>query len=115
MNYLAVLASLNVGCLIFSMKMVTKYYKNNQKLFNISLAITILSFILSRILIILAMKNTNPVFVHIILNFSIFITLILSLIFIKDSFKNIKLKQFILGLIIFIIGLIIIQLSLNKN
>ena len=113
MNYFAILASLLVGCHIFSMKMITKYYKNNQKLFNISLVITISSFILSRIFIILAMRKTNPVFVHIILNFSIFVTLILSLLFIKDSFKNIKLKQFILGLVIFIIGLMIIQLSIK--
>ena len=115
MNYFPFLASILVGCHIFSMKMITKYYKNNQKLFNISLFITMITFILSRIFIILSMNKNNPVIVHIILNFSIFITLILSLIFIKNSFKNINLKQFILGLVIFITGLIIIQLSLNKK
>ena len=115
MNYFPFLASLLIGCHIFSMKMITKYYKNNQKLLYISLFISIISFLISRVFIIFSMKNTNPVIVHIILNFSIFITLILSLIFIKDSFKNIKLKQFILGLVVFIIGLMIIQLSLNKN
>jgi len=113
--YLSFLASLFVGFHIFSMKMITKYYKKNQRLFNISLLITIISFILSRIFIITSMNKSNPVLVHIILNFAVFVTLILTLIFNKESFKNINLKQFIFGLVIFIIGLIIIQLSLNKN
>ena len=114
MNYLPFLASILVGCHIFSMKMITKYYKNNQKLFNISLIITIITFILSRIFIILSMNKNNPVIVHLFLNFSVFTTLILSLIFVKDLFKNINLKQFILGIIIFITGLSIIQLSIKE-
>lgn len=113
MNYFPFLASLLVGCHIFSMKMITKYYNINQTLFIISLLITVVSFILSRIFIVFAMKNINPVIVHIILNLSVFVTLLLSLIFIKDSFKNINLKQFSLGLVIFMIGLVIIQLSIN--
>lgn len=107
------LASIFVGFHIFSMNMITTYYKKNKKLFNISLLISIITFIISRIFIILSMKNINPVIVHIILNFAVFVTLILTLLFCKDSFKKIKLKMLIFGLFIFVIGVSIIQLSIK--
>lgn len=113
MYIINILASIFVGFHIFSMKMITEYYKKNKNMFYLSLIITIITFIISRILIILSMNNNNPVIVHIILNFAVFITLILTLLFNKNSFKKINNKLFIIGLIIFVIGLNIIQISIK--
>ena len=109
------LSSVFIGIHLFTIKLLSVYRNKNYNYFMLSLLVTILAFLISRYTIYMSMKNnTNPVYVHILLNFALFTTLLLTLLFYNKGLKNINLKKFIIGLTIFISGLILIQLSIKN-
>ena len=60
----------------------------------LSLLVTVFAFLISRYTIYMSMKNnTNPVYVHVLLNFAVFTTLLLTILFYNKGLKNINLKK----------------------
>ena len=113
----ACLASFIVGFHIFSFKYIDiinkmpKSYKKSQLMFW-TILISAIAFILSRIFIFKGMeKTTHPAYVHLILNCSVFITLVLSVIILNQSLDYLRL---IGGIIITLVGLAIVQTSIKN-
>ena len=70
----------------------------------------VLSFILTRYLIYIAMENTsNPTIVHMILNCSVFVTFLLSMFVLEV--KDFNYGLFAVGLVLFVAGIACIQQS----
>lgn len=107
----SLIAALVTGFHIFSLKYL---HHVEKKWYYYALLIVILLAILSRYLIFHSMKHTtNPTIVHLLLNFSTFVTFFLSLWFLKLNDFNIYL--FLFGLFLITIGLVLIQYSYNFN
>lgn len=115
------LASLVVGFHIFSFKYIDVLMKNkerkskNRHLFEISATIfvSIVAFLVSRVLIFKGMQNTDqPALVHIILNTSVFITLLLSVLLLKSTMC---ISRLILGIFVTLCGLYIVQTSIIEK
>jgi drug/metabolite transporter (DMT)-like permease len=103
----SLIAALVTGFHIFSLKYL---HHVEKKWHYYALLIVILLAILSRYLIFHSMKHTtNPTIVHLLLNFSIFVTFFLSLWFLKLNDFNIYLFSF--GLLLTVIGFFLIQYS----
>uniref|UniRef100_A0AB39JCD6 EamA domain-containing protein n=1 Tax=Florenciella sp. virus SA2 TaxID=3240092 RepID=A0AB39JCD6_9VIRU len=108
----AIVSCIIIGFHIFSLKYLDisiKTHKNKNNKYFILLFI-IITAIISRFFIYKSMQTApHPAFVHIILNFSIFIVLLLSIIILK---KKVDLLKFIIGLLLCISGFIIVKKSL---
>ena len=77
--------------------------------FSLTVFISLVAFLLSRYLIFRGMQNTDhPALVHIILNMSVFVTLMLSLILLGSKPC---VSRLVLGIVITLIGLYIVQTS----
>ena len=99
----ACLATLVVSFHLFSLKLLSLYKDYFYEIF----VIMIITMILSRYFIYLAMsKTSNPTDVHLILNCSIFITLLLSYFYLK---VNIDILKYIVGIVFVGIGLCIVH------
>ncbi len=107
-----ILACIIIGFHIFSLKYLDVCIKTNKNK-NIKyyvLLFIIVTTIISRILIYKSMQTTtHPVLVHIILNFSIFIVLLLSIIILK---KKVEIVKFCIGFVLCISGFFIVKKSL---
>ena len=100
------IAAVLMGFHIFSMKLMSVY---KQYFYHLATFI-VLSFILTRYLIYIAMENTsNPTIVHMILNCSVFVTLLLSMFVLKV--KDFNYGLFAFGLVLFVAGIACIQQS----
>ena len=111
------LAAIVVGFHIFSFKYIDHLLKNKagkskkQHIieFSLTIFISLAAFLLSRYLIFRGMQNTDhPSLVHIILNMSVFVTLLLSLILLGSKPC---ISRLILGIIVTLLGLYIVQTS----
>ena len=101
--FYACLATLVVSFHLFSLKLLSSY---NDYFYEI-LGFAIISMLLSRYFIYMAMsKTSNPTDVHLILNCSIFITLLLSYYVLKVKIDMLK---YILGIFVVFIGLCIVH------
>jgi drug/metabolite transporter (DMT)-like permease len=111
MKYLySILASLFIGLHLFCIKLMSTY----KTYFYEILLLSTLALIISKYYTYYAMiKFENPTDVHNILNFSVFITLFLSVYFLNITPINIY--KYIVGLIFIIIGLYFIQTSNMTN
>lgn len=105
----SLLAALLAGVHIFSLKYLENVKNNVYYYF---LLIVVLLAIISRYSIYYAMKHTpNPTIVHLLLNFSTFVTFFLSLWFL--NLKDFNVYLFSLGLVFITIGFYLIQYSYN--
>ena len=99
----ACLATFVVAFHLFSLKLLSLH----KEYFYEILGFTIITMLLSRYFIFLAMRETsNPTDVHLILNCSIFITLLLSYYILKNK---IDLFRYVLGILFVFIGLCIVH------
>ena len=107
MNYIySFLGSFFVGVNLFTLKLLSKY----DEYFNEILMFMILTLIVSRILIYYAMKEIdNPTNVHLILSLSVFVTFLLSKIFLK--MRNMNTIIYFLGMILVIFGLYLVRIA----
>ena len=102
----SILAAFVIAFHLFSLKLLSVY---DQYFYEILIFI-IVTMIISRYLIYLAMSETsNPADVHLLLNTSVFVTLLLSVYFLK--LKNFDIIRYITGIVVVIIGLYIVQTS----
>lgn len=102
----SILSAILVGMHLFSIKLLSVY----TLYFNYILFFTLLTMILSRYTIYLAMKNTNnPTNVNLILNLSVFVTFFASLYFLK--LEKFDFPRYVIGILFIIIGLTFIQMS----
>ncbi len=109
--YYSLIAALITGFHIFSLKYLEKI---NQEYYYWFLFLVILLAIVSRYCIYYAMKHSNnPTIVHLLLNFSTFITFFLSIWFLK--LKDFNMNIFCLGLFLISIGFFFIQYSYNLD
>lgn len=108
MNYIySFLGCLFVGVHLFSLKLLSTY----EDYFNEILLFMIITLIVSRFLIYYAMKETdNPTNVHNILSLSVFVTFILSNIFLFDSVK-LNIYSYVFGITLIILGLYVVRIS----
>lgn len=103
----SLIAALVTGFHIFSLKYLNLVEKD---FYYYSLIVVILLAILSRFLIYHSMKyTTNPTIVHLLLNFSTFITFFLSLWFL--NLKDFNIYLFSLGVFLITIGFYLVQYS----
>ena len=111
------LAAFVVGFHIFSFKYIDFLLKNRvgksnkQHIveFSLTILISLLAFLLSRYLIFKGMQSTDhPALVHIILNMSVFVTLILSLLLLGSQPC---ITRLIVGTLVTLLGLYIVQTS----
>ena len=109
MNYIySILGCVFVGINLFSLKLVSKY----ENYFYEILLFMITTLLISRVFIYYAMKETdNPTNVHIIISFSVFVTLILSNLFLKLNSYDIY--TYILGIIFVLLGLNLIRIAVK--
>mgnify|MGYP000023459015 CR=1 FL=1 len=109
MNYVySILGCVFVGIHLFSLKLLSKY----ENYFNEILLFMIFTLIISRFLIYYAMKETdNPTNVHNILSLSVFVTLILSNMFLKLNNYNIYI--YLLGIVFILVGLYFIRIAVK--
>ena len=109
MNYVySILGCVFVGIHLFSLKLLSTY----ENYFNEILLFMIFTLIISRFLIYYAMKETdNPTNVHNILSLSVFVTLILSNMFLKLNNYNIYI--YLLGIVFILIGLYFIRIAVK--
>ena len=107
MEYIyAYFASFIVALHLFSLKLLSEYETYYYEI----LLFMFVTLVISRILIYYAMRETNnPSNVHLILNLSVFVTLLLTGIFLK--LDNIDLSHYIIGVIFILIGLYFIRES----
>lgn len=95
-----------MGAHIFAMRLMS--YKK-EWLYPL-IAFVIFSFTLTRFLIYRAMELApNPVFVHLILNMSIFVTFFASVFFL--GIKDFNIGIFFIGLLLIVFGISAIQMS----
>ena len=108
MNYIffSILGTVTVACHLFSLKLLSSH----KQYFNEILIFAIVTMLLSRYFIYLGMSKTkNPTNVHLILNTSVFITLLLSLLILK--IKDFNLTRYIIGAVVVLTGLYIVNTS----
>ena len=104
--FFSILATVTVACHLFSLKLLLSH----KQYLNQILIFTTVTMLLSRYFIYLGMSKTkNPTNVHLILNMSVFITLLLSLCILK--IKDFNLTRYVIGAIIIIIGLYVVNTS----
>ena len=108
MSYIiySLIAAFLVGFHIFTMKLIT--IKGDY--FYELLFLSIIMLIVSRVFIYYAMCNTdNPANVHLLLNNSVLVVFVLTLMFLK--IKKFDIMWFSLGLFFVLLGFYIIQIS----
>ena len=104
--FYSILASLTIGLHLFAIKLMSEY----KAYFYEMLILSAVALIISKYFTYYAMvKFKNPTDVHIILNFSVFITLFLSVYILNIPAINIY--KYIFGILLVIIGLYFIQTS----
>lgn len=102
----ALLGSITAGFHIFSLKFLSL----NILSFPLSLLLVVVTMIISRIFIFIAMKmSNNPTIVHLILNMSVFVTFALSYFYLKV--RDFNLKLFFLGILLILSGTSCIHFS----
>jgi hypothetical protein len=114
-------AAFLVGFHIFSFKYIDYLLKNNVVKsskhrifeFSITIFISLCAFLLSRYFIFRGMQNTDhPVLVHIILNTSVFVTLLLSFMLLGSK---LCIYRLMIGTILTLLGLYIVQTSVQSK
>lgn len=94
------------GCHIFSLKLLSM----EKYPFDIVFAVVIFTMLLSRYCIYQGMRSfDNPTIMHLILNFSVFVTFFGSMYFLK--LRDFRPEIFVLGIVLFISGTYCIQSS----
>ena len=107
-----ILACICVGTHIFSFKYIQKY-KDHKNLMFIYLAIASFSiWCLSRVFIYCASYSFDIVFLHLLLNMSVFVTFILSVLILKNSYNMYKM---LCGLVLAIFGLYLVKTSIIEK
>ena len=104
----AFMAAIVIGLHIMSLRMIS-----SSSAFYTLFVIMIFTLVISRFLIYEAMRNTeNPTNVHVILNFSILITFIISYYVLR--IRNHNYKLFIIGLSFVIFGFALMNIAQGK-
>ena len=104
------LACICVGIHIFSFKYIQKY-RNTNKFLILTIA-SLLVWCISRIFIYIASYSFDVVFMHLLLNMSVFVTFILSVAILKNDYEKYKM---LCGLILAILGLYLVKTSIIEK
>ena len=100
------LAAITAGIHIFGMKLFSVY---KDRFYEV-LAFVVTTMIISRLFIYYAMEHTkNPTLIHLMLNCSIFVTFLLSIVVLE--LKDFHQGLFCLGLLLTVIGMGCVQYS----
>ena len=103
-----ILACICVGTHIFSFKYIQKYRENKKTIFIYLAIASFLIWCLSRFFIYNASYKFDIVFLHLLLNMSVFVTFALSVLILKNSYNMYKM---VCGLILAIFGLYLVKTS----
>ena len=106
------LACICVGTHIFSFKYIQKYKNINTNKFIILALASLLVWCISRIFIYIASYSFDVVFMHLLLNMSVFVTFAFSVVILKNDYKMYKM---LCGLILAILGLYLVKSSIIEK
>ena len=113
MKYLIlILATIIIGLHVFSMKLITNHYDDVNEIDNLLIfyfIFFIITQIVGKLLIFYECFNLPIVFIHLVLNCSVFVTFILSIFILNRKYDYLKT---ILGIILVLSGLYLVETSI---